>query len=52
MDPDISQSIIIYSSVMAFLGYLLIFSIFLSGTVLPVIFPVVPLVGAIAFCYT
>lgn len=36
---------------MAFLGYLLIFSIFFSGTVLPVIFPVVPLVGAVAFLF-
>ncbi len=36
---------------MAFVGYLLIFSIFFSGTVLPVIFPVVPFVGAVAFLF-
>ena len=51
MNPDVRQSIIIYSPVMAFLGYLLIFSIFFSGTILPVIFPVVPFVGAVAFLF-
>ena len=51
VNSDIRQFIMIYSPVMAFLGYLLIFSIFFSGTVLPVIFPVVPFVGAVAFLF-
>lgn len=51
MNSNIRHFMIIYSPVMAFLGYLLIFSIFFSGTVLPVIFPVIPLAGAVAFLF-
>ncbi len=51
MNSDIGDYLTIYSPVMVFMGYLLIFSIFFSGTLVPVIFPFIPLAGAVFFLY-